>query len=91
MSGILGDLSVLDLPGAETVTKEVQDGISATVGGNFVSDSVVKKFIVDEVKQKLSTGLCVAKVNGKKKNPLTRWSKKFTVKKYSMGEMKLPM
>ena len=91
MSGILGDYSVLDLPKVEDVTKNVQDGISSTMGGNFVTDAAAG-LIVDQVKKKLKTGICIAKVDGKKhESPLLQWSTKFTVKKYGMGDMKLPM
>lgn len=91
MSGILGDYKITDLPGLEDATKKVKSGISSTMGDNAVSEIATDEFIELQIKKYLSTGLCLKKVKEKHTNPLLKWSTEFTVKKYGMGDLKLPM
>ncbi|WP_310755249.1 Cna B-type domain-containing protein [Ruminococcus sp.] len=91
MSGILGDYKITDLPGLEDATQNVKDGISSTMGDNAVSEIATDEFIELQIKKYLSTGLCLKKVKEKHTNPFLKWSTEFTVKKYGMGDLKLPM
>ena len=91
-SAVVGSLNLSDIPiEGETLRGVVKDGISKNLGDNLFSDLVVGTAFDTLFNKYFATGLTVGKATGDSENPLTRWRVKFTVKKYGMGEKKLPM
>ncbi len=90
-SAVVGSLNVADIPiSGETLRGLVSDGINATLGDNLFN-MLTSTAIDAAINKYLATGIAVGKATPDSQNPLTRWRVKFTVKKYGMGEQKLPM
>ena len=89
-STVSGGYSLSDLPGVSDLTEAVKTGIQKLMGDGFVG-KIVGNFVGDKISDYLDTGVAVAKQDGEAQNPLNRWYTEFTVKKYGMGDLKLPM
>lgn len=93
-STVSGGYSLDKLPGVSDLKDGVKTGIKKLMGDGFIAEIgslALDEFVLDKISGYLQTGVAVAKQDGKAENPLNRWYTTFTVKKYGMGEAKLPM
>lgn len=93
-STIAGDYTLDKLPGAADLKDGIKSGIKKVMGDGFIGkigSVALDEFIKEKLGKYIKTGVAVAKQTGKGENPLNKWNSKFNVKKYGMGELKVPM
>lgn len=93
-STVAGGYSLDKLPGVSDLKDGVKTGIKKLMGDGFIGQigsAALDEFVMKKISGYLQTGVAIAKQDGKAENPLNRWYTEFTVKKYGMGEFKLPM
>ena len=93
-STVSGGYSLDKLPGVSDLKDGVKTGIKKLMGDGFIGtigSAALDEFVLGKISSYLQTGVAIAKQDGKAENPLNRWYTTFTVKKYGMGEFKLPM
>ena len=93
-STIAGDYTLDKLPGTADLKDGIKSGIKKVMGDGFIGkigSVALDEFIKEKLGKYIKTGVAVAKQTGKGENPLNKWNSKFNVKKYGMGELKVPM